>query len=164
MGQVLHGTATTTEAVRRAIQNSEKSLRVLAKRHGINQKTVPKWKTRTLVADLPTGPNDAKSTVLSLDDEKIRCIAVSRQFCKDAIEYAEPAPADEPVADRFRRPVCSRRVPPMQAVADHEKDAAHHPPIITRAIPCDKGNTARSGASAPRTATTSHPSRHLLPP
>lgn len=69
MGQVLHGSATTTEAVRRAIQNSEESLRVLAKRHGINQKTVAKWKKRTSVTDLPTGPKDAKSTVLSLDEE-----------------------------------------------------------------------------------------------
>ncbi|MDI3337936.1 IS481 family transposase [Defluviimonas aestuarii] len=69
MGQVLHGSATTTEAIRRAIQNSEESLRVLAKRHGINQKTVAKWKKRTSVADLPAGPKDAKSTVLSLDEE-----------------------------------------------------------------------------------------------
>ena len=69
MGQVLHGSAATTEAVRRAIQNSEESLRVLAKRYGINQKTVAKWKKRTCVADLPTGPKDAKSTVLSPDEE-----------------------------------------------------------------------------------------------
>ena len=56
MGQVLHGCATTTEAVRRAIQNSQESLRALAKRYGINQKTVAKWKQRKIVADLPTGP------------------------------------------------------------------------------------------------------------
>jgi hypothetical protein len=31
MGQVLHGSATTTEAVRRAIQHSQASLRTLAK-------------------------------------------------------------------------------------------------------------------------------------
>jgi len=36
MGQVLHGCATMTEAVRRAIQNSQESLRALAKRYGIN--------------------------------------------------------------------------------------------------------------------------------
>ena len=71
MGQVLHGSATTTEAIRRAIQNSEESLRVLAKRHGINQKTVAKWRKRTSVADLPTGPKDAKSTVLSVEDEAV---------------------------------------------------------------------------------------------
>src|SRR6266404_1098005 len=32
MGQVLHGSATTTEAIRRAIQNSQESLSSLAKR------------------------------------------------------------------------------------------------------------------------------------
>ena len=71
MGQVLHGSATTTEAVRRAIQHSQESLRVLAKRYGINQKTVAKWKKRSCVADLPTGPKEPHSTVLSLEDEAV---------------------------------------------------------------------------------------------
>jgi len=71
MGQILHGSARTTEAVRRAIQHSQESLRVLAKRHGINQKTVAKWKKRTAVKDLPTGPRDAHSTVLSIEEEAI---------------------------------------------------------------------------------------------
>ena len=71
MGRVLHGSATTTEAVRRAIQHSEASLRALAKRYGINRKTVAKWKRRTSVADLPTGPKEARSTVLSLEQEAI---------------------------------------------------------------------------------------------
>jgi hypothetical protein len=35
MGQILRGSATTTEAVRRAIQNSQASLRALSKRYGI---------------------------------------------------------------------------------------------------------------------------------
>tara|TARA_R110000751_G_scaffold90592_2_gene177761 strand:- start:9492 stop:10484 length:993 start_codon:yes stop_codon:yes gene_type:complete len=69
MGQVLHGSATTTEAIRRAIQNSEESLRALSKRHGINQKTVAKWKKRTSLADLPTGPKEPHSTVLSPEEE-----------------------------------------------------------------------------------------------
>src|ERR1700744_3140321 len=71
MGQVLHGCATTTETVRRAIQHSQESLRTLAKRYGINQKTVAKWKKRASVADLPTRPKDAKSSVLSIEDEAI---------------------------------------------------------------------------------------------
>ncbi len=69
MGQVLHGSATA--AVRRAIQHSEASLRALAKRYGINQKTVAKWKGRTSVADRPTGPKEVRSTVLSGEDEAI---------------------------------------------------------------------------------------------
>lgn len=64
MGQVLHGCATTTEAVRRAIQHSQASLRALAKHYGINQKTVAKWKKREAVTDLPTGPKEPKSELL----------------------------------------------------------------------------------------------------
>src|SRR5918995_1760552 len=71
MGQVLHGSATTTEAVRRAIQNSQASLRGLAKRYGINPKTVAKWKHRASVADQPTGPRAPHSTVLSGEEEAI---------------------------------------------------------------------------------------------
>src|ERR1700758_4922016 len=78
MGQVLHGCATTTEAIRRTIQNSQESLRALSKRYGINPKTVAKWKKRGSVADLPTGPKEAKSTSLSLEDEAI--IVAFRQY------------------------------------------------------------------------------------
>src|SRR4029077_17503140 len=71
MGQVLHGSATTTEAIRRAIQHSQASLRTLARRYGINQKTVAKWKGRDTVADCPTGPKAPKSTVLTIEEEAI---------------------------------------------------------------------------------------------
>src|ERR1700747_2270038 len=71
MGQVLHGCATTTEAVRRAIQHSQESLRVLARLYGLNPKNVAKWKRRRSVADMPTGPKDPKSTVLSIEEEAI---------------------------------------------------------------------------------------------
>jgi hypothetical protein len=71
MGQVLHGSATTTEAVRRAIQHSQESLRTLARRYSINQKTVAKWKRRSSVADVPTGPRDPRSTVLTVEEEAV---------------------------------------------------------------------------------------------
>lgn len=71
MSHVLHGSAMTTEAIRRAIQDSEESLRALSKRYGINQKTVAEWKKRTLLADLPTGPKEPHSTVLSVEEEAI---------------------------------------------------------------------------------------------
>ncbi|MGO7815591.1 IS481 family transposase, partial [Rhizobium ruizarguesonis] len=66
-----HGSATTTEAVRRAIQHSQESLRALSKRYGINQKTVAKWRKRSSVADLPTGPKEPRSTVLSVEEEGV---------------------------------------------------------------------------------------------
>ena len=71
MGQVLHGSATTTAAIRRAIQNNQASLRALAQRYGINPKTVAKWKRRCSVADRPTGPRAPHSTVLSVEEEAI---------------------------------------------------------------------------------------------
>jgi hypothetical protein len=69
MGQILHGSATTTGVIRRAIQRSSDSLRALSKRYGINLKMAPKWKKRTSVADLRTGPRTPRSTVLSVEDE-----------------------------------------------------------------------------------------------
>src|SRR6202050_2641954 len=71
MGQILHGSATTTEAVRRAIQHSQESLRGLAKRYGVNPKTIAKWRARTSVSDLPTGPKQPRSTVLSAEEEAV---------------------------------------------------------------------------------------------
>ena len=62
MGQVLHGSATTTEAIRRAIQHSQASLRALAKRHGINPKTVAKWKKRDISR---RSPDRAESTAVN---------------------------------------------------------------------------------------------------
>src|ERR1700745_959343 len=69
MGQILHGSATTTEAVRRAIQHSQESIRALAGRYGINPKTVAKWKARSSVADARMGPKEPSSTVLSQEEE-----------------------------------------------------------------------------------------------
>ena len=71
MGQVHHRSATTTAAVRRAIQHSQESLRALASHYGINQKTVAKWKKRTSTADRKTGPSEPRSTVLSIEDEAV---------------------------------------------------------------------------------------------
>ncbi len=71
MGQVHHGSATTTAAVRRAIQHSQESLRALAGRYGINPKTVAKWRARASVADQRTGPRAPRSTVLTAEDEAI---------------------------------------------------------------------------------------------
>lgn len=46
----------------------------------LNQKTVAKWKRRTAVKDLPTGPKDAYSTVLSIEEE-----AIIVAFCRHTL-------------------------------------------------------------------------------
>ena len=71
MGQVLHRSATTTEAIRRAIQHSQESMRALSRRYSINQKTVAKWQKRESTADRRTGPTVPRSTVLSVEQEAI---------------------------------------------------------------------------------------------
>src|SRR4028119_612597 len=69
MGQVLHGSARTTAAVRRALQRSEESVRALAKRYGISPTTVQKWRKRETTADMPMGPAEPHSTTLTLEQE-----------------------------------------------------------------------------------------------
>jgi len=62
MGQIRHGSAITTHAVRAAIQRSQASL---SREFGINPKTVTKWRKRQTVEDQKTGPKEPRSTVLS---------------------------------------------------------------------------------------------------
>ena len=68
MGQVLHGCATTTEAVRRAIQVRQESVRAAAKRYGVSPTTVQKWRRRQTTADARMGPKEVRSTVLTLEE------------------------------------------------------------------------------------------------
>lgn len=69
MGQILHGSATTTHAVRTAIQRSKAPLKELAARYGLNRKTVAKWRRRAFVHDAAMGPKAPRSTVLTAEEE-----------------------------------------------------------------------------------------------
>ncbi|MBW1758214.1 MAG: IS481 family transposase [Deltaproteobacteria bacterium] len=71
MGQVLHGCAATTHAVRAAIQRSQASIAELSRTYGLNLKTVAKWKKRDGVDDAPMGPKEPHSTVLSKEEEAL---------------------------------------------------------------------------------------------
>jgi len=71
MVQVLHGSARTTEAVRRAIQLRQESVRAAAKRYGISPTTVQKWRDRDTTADAAMGPKEPRSTVLTPQEEAI---------------------------------------------------------------------------------------------
>lgn len=69
MGEVLHGCARTTPSIRREIQHSQESLRKLADRYGVNIKTVIRWRKRDFVSDVKPGPKDARSRVLTVEEE-----------------------------------------------------------------------------------------------
>ena len=66
-----HGSATTTPSVREAIQASEEKNTVLAKRYGVDRKTIAKWKARKFSSDVRMGPKNPRSKFLTLDDEVI---------------------------------------------------------------------------------------------
>lgn len=66
MGQVLQGCATTTHAIRPALQRSEAPLEELAARHGLNAKTVTDRRKPSLVDDAAMRPKALRSTVLTL--------------------------------------------------------------------------------------------------
>ena len=69
MGQIRHGSASTTHAIRAHIQRSQASIAELSRELGINPKTVAKWRKRKTVEDQKTGPKEPRSTVLSEDEE-----------------------------------------------------------------------------------------------
>ena len=68
-GTVRHGSATTTHAVRAAIQLSQALLTALSGELRINPKTVVKWRKRATVEDLKTGPKAPHSTTLTKAEE-----------------------------------------------------------------------------------------------
>lgn len=75
MGQVCHGSATTTHAVRAAIQRSQASIVELV----INPKTVARWHKRQMVVDQKTSPREPRSTFLS-GGEKAMIVAFRRHM------------------------------------------------------------------------------------
>ena len=105
MGQVLHGSATTTEAVRRAIQARQESVTVAAKRYGISPTTVQKWRSRQTSADGRMGPKEIHSSVLSLEQEAV-IVAFRRHTLlplDDCLYALQPAIAPQRAKSGFVR-------------------------------------------------------------
>lgn len=71
MGQLLHKCATTTEKTRREIQLSKEKIATLARRFGVNRKTIAKWKNRTTTNDTPMGPKIRRSKFLTPQEEQV---------------------------------------------------------------------------------------------
>jgi transposase-like protein len=71
------GSATTTHAIRAGIQRSKASIQALSERHGINPKSVAKWRRRASPDDCRMGPKVPHSTVL-LAEEELLIVAFRR--------------------------------------------------------------------------------------
>ncbi len=132
MGQVLHGSATTTHAIRVAIQRSKAPLKDLAAGYGLNQKTVAKWRKRAFVNDAPMGPPVSRSTVLSSVEEEI--IVTFRQHTLlplDDCLYALQATI--PYLTRSSLHLCLKRhgISRLPEIAGEKSRAGSIPPCIS---------------------------------
>lgn len=113
MGQVLHGSATTTHAVRAAIQRSKASVAELAELYHLNEKTVRKWRKRTSVEDARMGPKEVRSSVLSPQEEAM-CVAFRRHTllplddCLYALQATIPSLSRSALHRLFQRHGISR--------------------------------------------------------
>ena len=102
MGQVRHGSATTTHAVRAAIQRSQASLAQLSQELGITPKSVAKWRKRATVEDMKTGPTAPESAVLT-EAEEVTVVALRRHTLlplDDCLYALQPAshPSLDPIS------------------------------------------------------------------
>ena len=89
MGQVLHGSAKTTLAIRGELQRSQASVAGLAKRFSINETSVLKWRKRQSVEETPMGPKERRSTVLSpMEEAAIVALRVQARLPLDDVYIA----------------------------------------------------------------------------
>jgi hypothetical protein len=151
MGQVLHGSATTTEAVRPALQHGQESQRALAKRHGINPKTVAKWCQRTSTTDERTGPKEARSTVLSLEEEAAikafrRHTLLPQGDCRHTLQATIPRLTRSSRHRCLQRPVDCVDIPPS---------GSGHRPMASGACRTSKGRRSRRRSSRPTRSASS---------
>ena len=131
MGQVLHGCATTTHAVRAAIQRSKASVPQIAERYGLNEKTVRKWRSRKTVEDTAMGPRNPRSTVLSPEQEAA-CVAFRRHTllplddCLYALQDSIPELTRSSLHRLYQRHGISR-LPDMKSEAEPKKAFKAYP-------------------------------------
>jgi AcrR family transcriptional regulator len=78
MGKPGEGSKRTTAATRRAIQQSNEGIRSIARRYGVDPKTVAKWRRRVSTDDYKAGPRLLGSSVLAIEEEAM--IVAFRRF------------------------------------------------------------------------------------
>ena len=131
VGQVLHNCATTTHAVRAAIQRSKASVSELAEQYGINQKTVRKWRGRRSIEDAPMGPKTPRSSVLSPEEEAM-CVAFRKHTllplddCLYALQDSLPHLTRSSLHRLFQRHHISR-LPDLKSEAEPKRKFKSYP-------------------------------------
>src|ERR1700750_1922025 len=77
-----------------------------------------------------TGGRSMSLEMCAVDHDAIRFAGVSGERGKDAIKYAQSAPAHETVVQSLGWPIPSRCIAPAQTVADDKDDPTDHAAII----------------------------------
>lgn len=95
---------------------AQHSLRMLAKGHGINPKTVTMWQQRTATPDRPTGPKEPNSTVLSVLDEAV--FVAARRHPLPPLDDRAAARCYEDVQWRSQ---CAGVIPPPPEPRQHDR-------------------------------------------
>jgi transposase-like protein len=98
----------TPKRIRRAIQQSGDSVRILAKRYDISPTTVQKWKGRQTIEDKRRGPKVIRSSVLTEGEEETitlfrRQTLLSLDDCLYALQPSIPALSRSSLYRCFRR-------------------------------------------------------------
>src|ERR1700722_9228212 len=65
-----------------------------------------------------------------VDHDSLGMAAPARQRCENLVEYAQAAPANEPIVDRLVRTIPRRGVAPTKPILDHKHNRADDPPIV----------------------------------
>ena len=154
MGQVRHGYATTTHAVRAAIQRSQASLAALSRELGINPKTVAKWRKRATVEDLKTGPKAPHSTTLS-EAEEAMVVAFRRHTplplddCLYALQPSIPHLTRSALHRCLQRHGISR-LPDVEGGKPQQSGPADHALELAPFVPASFASTDRESENAHR--------------
>jgi transposase-like protein len=132
MEQILHGSARTTVAIRKAIQQSQESLQSLAAQYSLNPKTVAKWRNRNTTTDASMGPVPS-SSALTVEQEAFavafrRHTLLSLDDCLSALQNTIPPLTRSNLHRCFQR--CSiNHLPLTKAKQNLPKEGFNNYPI-----------------------------------
>lgn len=132
----LHKNATTTPAIRRAIQSSTDSTATLARQYGLALDTVRKWRRRESIEDLSHTPHLVRKTLNDGQEDLVLYLRTELRLSLDDLlavirEFIEPAMSRSALDRMLRRHGVSRRPPvPSESPAPSKAFKAYEPGYV----------------------------------
>lgn len=131
----LHKNATTTPAIRLAIQQATGSDYELARQFGLSRDTIRKWRARESVADASHTPHRLQSTLNAAQEELVVYLRTQLRLPLDDLlalvrEFVEPAMSRSALDRLLRRRGHSRLPAPALPERSHEPFKAYEPGYV----------------------------------